>query len=83
LPPEKPFHVLRPHPVLIGKKPANPDTCGHGVFRRPDLFAFEIFRLFDAGFDVVVDGRMAKEARREDRNADEGRVSLTEHCDVV
>ena len=68
--------------VMLGQDSANPHRRRHLVLGRSDPLADQVLRLADAGARVDVDARMAKEARRKDRDRDE-RARLAEHRDRV
>ena len=58
--------------VLVLQDAADPDRCGHLIFRNADFFARKILRLADAAFRRDENARVAEEARGEHRDRDEG-----------
>src|SRR5436305_8613596 len=63
------MHVLQAHPVLVIEPPAHIDCGSVRPFRRSYGLALEISRGFDSAVLIDVEGREAKQARADHRQA--------------
>src|SRR5581483_9371797 len=68
---DEPVDLFGRHAVVVLQQATNPDGRGDGVVGYADPFPDQVLRSFDSAIRVDVDKAMAKQARREDRDADQ------------